>query len=66
MPRFLFVGVRKEDLGNSPRAGKEFTTENKNKSKASCVMSEDEEWHDASSKTCLVYKRNLFFYNRRC
>ena len=20
--------------------------------KASCVMSEDEEWHDASSKTC--------------
>lgn len=24
-------------------------------------MSEDEEWHDASSKTCLVCKRSLFF-----
>ena len=44
------------------REGKEFTTENTNKAKASCVMSEDEEWHDASSKTCWVRERNPFFF----
>lgn len=32
--------------------GKELTTENTNKVKASCEMSEDEEWHDAASKAC--------------
>lgn len=50
---FLLLGI--EDLGNSPwtcRERKELTPENYKQAKASCVMSGDEEWHDASSKTC--------------